>query len=99
MAADEASFNTEIFSISDGVKSLQLPGSPSIKIKGSGVAPKEPTPRTRIEASSLPGLPLLWVIVTPERWPVSMFETFETPRDSNCLLFTVDIDPTTSTFF
>mgnify|MGYP002508146747 CR=1 FL=1 len=35
------------------------------------MAPKEPTPRTRIVPASCPGFPLSCVIVTPESWPVN----------------------------
>ena len=99
MAADEASFSTEMFSTSAGVRSLSEPGMPSINTSGLGVAPNEPTPRMRMVPASWPGLPLDWVMVTPGIRPVSMLDTSGTERDSISLLSMVEMEPMTFTFF
>ena len=99
MAAEAASFNTEILSMSLGSTSfIVLVSIPSTKIYGSAVF-NVPTPRTRIVAPSCPGRPWPAVIVTPGIVPCKAVDTFCTGRLSNILLSTWATAPVIFTFF
>ena len=99
IAAVAASFNTEIDSMSLGLISVMLPGIPSINIKASGVAPNDPTPRTRIVPVFSPGRPPGCVIVTPGICPVNADTTEDVARFSSFSASIIAIEPMTLTFF
>ena len=65
-AVAEASFRIERFSISFGSICENSRSTPSTRIRGDEAPPdSEPLPRTKIEAASSPGCPLVCTVETP----------------------------------
>jgi len=79
--------------------SERLPGIPSTSTRALGVAPNEPTPRIRISPESSPGLPEVCRTVTPGIWPMIALVTEGVERFCNLSAVTVEMEPTTLTFF
>src|SRR5438045_9273225 len=104
MAAAEASFRTEIDSISPGGMSFRGllisldvvdGGKPSTTYSGWVPAPMAPTPRIWIWGPP-PGIPLLWLICTAATWPARAWSTPVTGRDLMFSVLPPPTDPVTS---
>ena len=108
MAVEEASFNTVMLSISEGLimlrKLLLLPeippcsnGTPSSTISGSLLAFREAPPRTRMVLPA-EAEPLLDIICTPETLPLINCSGEETRPLLKSFDFTVATEPVRSLF-
>ena len=97
-AVAEASFKIDIVLISEGsmvVKSLS-----TLSTITSGAEPFQlETPRINMSAAFLPGSPDCCIVSTPESFPAIAFVTVDVPALINDSLFTVEIAPTTLSFF
>ena len=98
MAAEEASFKTEILSISFGSTTFISPSTPSIKTIGLDTL-NDPKPRIKILPVSLPGCPPALVTVTPGAKPCKPWETFDIGLDAKDLESTDATAPVMFTFF
>src|SRR5262245_12265514 len=98
MAAEEASFKTEMLSTSLGSILFKEPGIPSTNIKAEGFAPKDPTPRILIELPT-PGCPLLLETVPTGIIPARACDNWPTARLLISFAFTCDTDPISCDFF
>ena len=99
MAADEASFNTDIDSMSLGLIWLMSPSTPSISTSGSLLLAMDDTPRMRIEPWSCPGCPEFWTTSIPEIMSCRAIEAWVMGRFSRSLTDTFSADPSRLTFF
>ena len=97
--AAEASFNTEMDSISSGFKRLKLRSAiPSTTINGL-VLPKVPTPRICIVAPSSPGSPERVLAITPAVLPANVLLKLTAAIFFSSSPPTEEIDPVKVAFF
>src|SRR5690625_4660607 len=98
--AEAASFNTDIFAISDGSILSNDDSIPSISTKGLIPAPLNvPGPRTNKEAPFFAGFPEPCLMETPLTCPTSAKDGFVTDLFSRSLLLIEETDPVKFTFF
>ena len=96
--AAEASFNTEIDSISVGFIPPSRSGTPSITTKGS-LLPREFVPRIRIVVPPPPGSSAVWKPMTPGIRPTIPLVKLVVGDAFNSSPVTLATEPVTVTFF
>ncbi|MNE17241.1 hypothetical protein D3C80_1102150 [compost metagenome] len=99
IAADDASFNTDMLSTSLGLTSFSAPGTPSMTTRGEASF-IVPLPRINRSNPSAPGLPEVCAILSPEALPTKAEAKFIFGRltvDSSNL--TLETDPVRFSFF
>ena len=97
-AVAEASFRTEMLSISFGSNCEKERSTPSTRTSGSALF-RDPTPRMRMTGSSAPGIPEGWTAETPGRLPWRAFATFATGAFMMSSLPMAETAPVMVTFF
>ena len=97
-AVADASFRTEMLSISFASSCEKERSTPSTRTSGSALF-RDPTPRMRITGSSAPGIPEGCTADTPGRLPCRAFATFGTGDFISPSPLTAETAPVMVTFF